>query len=121
MVFLDVGVGHCGSGKCRSAWSGPYVLLPRSSTVEVAAGAPAVLLGAQLTLQLRQAPDPGAVGAEVGLHLGGESWTVARSTPSSWAHCLQRGRDRPAHVHVVPMPPPNQRIEHKREGIGSAA
>jgi hypothetical protein len=48
------------------------VLLPRSSTVEVAASPPAVHLGPELALQLHQAPDPGAVGAEVGLDLGSQ-------------------------------------------------
>ena len=70
-MFLNVGVGHCSSWKCRSAWSGREVLL-RSSTIEVAASAPAVHLWVQLALQLRKAPDPGAVGAEVGLDLGGQ-------------------------------------------------
>jgi hypothetical protein len=42
-----------------------------SSTVEVAAPAAAVRLGPELALQLHQAPDPGAVGADVGLDVGG--------------------------------------------------
>jgi hypothetical protein len=42
-----------------------------SSTVEVAALPPAVRLGPELAFQLRQAPDPGAVAAEVGLDVGG--------------------------------------------------
>jgi hypothetical protein len=48
-----------------------YVLLPHSSAVEVAAAPPAVCLGSELAFQLHQAPDPGAVGAEVGLDVGG--------------------------------------------------
>jgi hypothetical protein len=40
------------------------------STVEVAAPSPAVGRGPELSLKLGQAPDPGAVGAEVGLDLG---------------------------------------------------
>ena len=48
------------------------VLLPRSSAVEVAAAPPAVGLGPKLALQLHKAPDPGAVGAEVGLDIGGQ-------------------------------------------------
>ena len=38
MVFLDGGVGHCGSWKCQStyqAMASHHVLLPRSSTVEL--------------------------------------------------------------------------------------
>jgi hypothetical protein len=41
------------------------------STVEVAAPSPAVGLGPELSLKQGQAPDPGAVGAAVGLDLGG--------------------------------------------------
>ena len=41
------------------------------STVEVAAPSPAVGLGPELPFKLHQAPDPRAVGAEVGLDLGG--------------------------------------------------
>jgi hypothetical protein len=48
------------------------VLLPRSATVEVAASAPAIRLWPQLPLKLHEAPDPGAVGAEIGLDLGGQ-------------------------------------------------
>ena len=50
------------------------VLLPCSSTVEVAASPPAVRLGPELAFQLHKAPDPRAVGAEVGLDL----WRPAR-------------------------------------------
>jgi hypothetical protein len=49
-----------------------YVLLPRSSTVEVAAAPPAVRLRPELAFQLHQAPDAGAVGTEVGLDVGGQ-------------------------------------------------
>jgi hypothetical protein len=48
-----------------------WVGAPDSSTVEVAAAPPAVHLGPELAFQLHQAPDPGAVGAEVGLDGGG--------------------------------------------------
>jgi hypothetical protein len=37
------------------------------STVDVAAPTPAVRLGLELPLKLHKAPDPGAVGADVGL------------------------------------------------------
>jgi hypothetical protein len=43
-----------------------------SSTVKVAAPAAAIHLGPELALQLHQAPDLGAVGADVGLHVGGQ-------------------------------------------------
>jgi hypothetical protein len=80
------------------------VLLPRSSTVEVAASAPAVHLWAQLALQLRQAPDPGAVGAEVGLDLGGQFVDGGEVDAEQLRALLQRGRDWPAQVQVVPGP-----------------
>jgi hypothetical protein len=48
-----------------------YVLLSRSSTVEVATSPAAVHLWAEQPLELHQAPDSGAVGADVGLDLGG--------------------------------------------------
>jgi hypothetical protein len=43
-----------------------------SSTVKVAAPAAAIHLGPELALQLHQAPDLGAVGADVGLDVGGQ-------------------------------------------------
>ena len=45
---------------------------PIDACIGLAVRGPAVHLRAQLALQLRQAPDPGAVGAEVGLDLGGQ-------------------------------------------------
>jgi hypothetical protein len=42
----------------------------RSLSVEVAAPPPPVHLWPELALQLHQAPDPGAVGTEVGLNVG---------------------------------------------------
>src|SRR5215218_4000441 len=74
VVFFDVGVGHGGSWKCRSAWSGGCLrgwATGPSATVEVPASPPAVCLGPELAFQLHQAPDPGAVGAEVGLDIDG--------------------------------------------------
>jgi hypothetical protein len=41
------------------------------SAVEITAPTPAVRLGPELPLKLHQAPDPGAVGADVRLNLGG--------------------------------------------------
>ena len=42
------------------------------SAVEVAAPASAIRLGPKLPLKLHEAPDAGAVGADVRLHLGGQ-------------------------------------------------
>jgi hypothetical protein len=50
---------------------GPYVGRRDPSTVEVAAPSPAVDLGPELSFKLHQAPDAGAVGADVGLDPGG--------------------------------------------------
>jgi hypothetical protein len=50
---------------------GCMCLLVRSSTVEVAASPPAVRLGPELAFQLHQAPDPGAVNADIRLYFGG--------------------------------------------------
>jgi hypothetical protein len=66
--------GHGGPLRCQSSLSSDallYLLLTGSSTVEVAAPPPAVHLGPELALQLHEAPDPGAVGAQVGLDIGG--------------------------------------------------
>ena len=48
------------------------MLLPRSSTIEVAASPPAVRLRPELAFQLHQAPDPGAVSADIRLYFGGQ-------------------------------------------------
>jgi hypothetical protein len=63
-----------------------WVDAPDSSTVEVAAASPPVDLGPELALQLHEAPDPGAVRADVGLDVAGRLRMVTRSTPSSSAH-----------------------------------
>jgi hypothetical protein len=80
------------------------VLLPRSSTVEVAASPPAVRLGTELAFQLHQAPDPGAVGAEVPLDLGGQLADGGQVDAEQLRAPRQRCRDRPAQVWVVPSP-----------------
>jgi hypothetical protein len=81
-----------------------YVLLPRSSTVEVAASPPAVRLWPELAFQPHQAPDPGAVGAEVGLDGGGRLTDGGQVDAQQLRAPLQRRRDRPAQVRVVPSP-----------------
>jgi hypothetical protein len=49
-------------------WVGGWSL----SAVEVAAPAPAIGLGPELPLKLHQAPDAGAVGADIRLNVGGQ-------------------------------------------------
>jgi hypothetical protein len=88
-------------------------VLLRSSTVEVAASPPAVRLGPELAFQLHQAPDPGAVGAEVGLNVGGRRTDGGQVDAEQLSAPLQRRRDRPAQVRVVPGPHAKQGIEHK--------
>ena len=61
------GAGHLGQGRC---WL--YGLLPHSSTIEVAAAPAPVGFWPELPLELHEPPDPGAVGAEVGLDLGSQ-------------------------------------------------
>jgi hypothetical protein len=75
-----------GAGRPGRADAWLHVLRPRSSAVEVPASPPAVRRRSEQAFQLHQAPDPGAVGAEVGLDVGGASWMVAKSMPSSCAH-----------------------------------
>src|SRR5215207_1137968 len=91
--------GHPGRA---DAWL--YLLLPRSSTVEVAAAPPAVRLRRELAFQLHQAPDPGAVGTEVGLDVGGRLIDGGQVDAKQLRAPLQRRRDRPAQIRVVPSP-----------------
>jgi hypothetical protein len=72
--------------------------------VEVATPAPAIRLGPQLPLKLHEAPDPGAVGAEVRLDLGGQLVDGGQVDAEQFGASLQRRRDRPAQVRVVPGP-----------------
>jgi hypothetical protein len=71
-------------------------VLLRSATVEVAASPPAVHLWPELAFQLHQAPDPGAVGAEVRLDLGGQFVDSGQVDAEQLRAPLQRRRDRPA-------------------------
>src|SRR5688500_7659964 len=80
----------------------PYVLVLRSSTVEVAAAPPPVRLGSELAFQLHQAPDPGAVGTEVGLDVGRRLTDGGQVDAEQLRTLRQRRRDRPAQVWVVP-------------------
>ena len=66
--------------------------------VEVAAPSPAVGLGPELPFKLHQAPDPGAVGADVRLDLGGQLADGGEVDAEQLRAPLQRRRDRPARV-----------------------
>jgi hypothetical protein len=59
---------------------------------------PAIRLWPELELQLHQAPDPGAVGAEVGLDVGGRLLDRGQVDTQQLRAPLQRRRDRPARV-----------------------
>jgi hypothetical protein len=65
---------------------------------------PAVRLGPELPLKLHEAPDPGAVGADVRLDVGGQLADGGEVDAEQLGAPLQRRRDRPAHVQVVPGP-----------------
>jgi hypothetical protein len=107
MVFLDVGVRHRGSwryGRPGRADAWLDGLLPRSSAVEEATSPPAVQLRPEPPLQLHQAPDPGAVSTEVGLDIGGHRLDGGQVDAKQLRAPLQRRRDRPAQVRVVPSP-----------------
>ena len=81
-------------------WVGGWGL----SAVEVAAPAPAICLGSELPLKLHEAPDHGAVGADVGLDLGGQLADGGQVDAEQFRAPLQQRRDRPAQVWVVPGP-----------------
>jgi hypothetical protein len=109
------GAGHPG---WADAWL--YLLLPRSSTVEVAASPPAVCRWSELPVKLHQAPDPGAVGAEVGLDVGGRRPDGGEVDVEQLRAPLQRRRDRPAQVWVVPSPHRTRVSNAVRDPIGNA-
>jgi hypothetical protein len=82
--------------------------LPISLTaVDVAATAPAVRLRPELPLKLHQAPDPGAIGADVWLELGGQLADGSQVNAEQLCAPLQWRRDRPAQVRVLPSPHPD--------------
>jgi hypothetical protein len=90
MRFLELPIILVGA----DAWL--YCSLARSSKVEVAASPPTVGLGPELAFQLHEAPDPGAVGAEVGLDVGGCLTDGGQVDAEQLGASLQRRRDRPA-------------------------
>jgi hypothetical protein len=76
------------------------------SAVEVAATAPAVGRRWELPLKLHEAPDPGAVGAEVRLEVGGQRADGGQLDAEQLRALVERRRDRPAQLRVVPGPHP---------------
>lgn len=121
--FLDVGTSHGGSWRRQSSWSSRCLAgcaTGRSSTVEVAAAPPAVRVGSEPAFQLHQAPNPGAVGAEIGSTFAAASLMMARSTPSSSAPVSSGaaiGRPRSGSCQV---PTATGYRTHVRDRIGNA-
>jgi hypothetical protein len=118
-VFLDVGVGHGGSWRCPSSWSGRWLAggaTGRSSTVEVAASPRAVRLGLEVAFQLHQTPDPGAIGTELGLDVGGRLTDGGQVDAEQLCAPLQRRCDRPAHVRSCQVPTTRRRRSACRGG-----
>src|SRR5215204_3690265 len=74
------------------------------SAVEVAASPPTVRLWPELAFQLHQAPNPSAVGAQVGLDVGGRFLDRGQVDAEQLRTLRQRRRDRPAQVRVLPSP-----------------
>jgi hypothetical protein len=81
---------------------------PGSSAVEVAASPPAVRFWPELAFQLHQAPDPDPVGANIRLDLGGRHADGGQVDAEQLRAPLQRRRDRPAQIRVVPSPHPSR-------------
>ena len=98
-------------------WVGGWSL----SAVEVAAPAPAIGLGSELAFELHEAPDPGAVGADIRLNVGGQLAECGQVNAEQLRAPLQRRRDQPAYVQVVPgLHRPAYRTQ-VRDRIGNAA
>jgi hypothetical protein len=77
---------------------------PGLSALQVAAPAAAVGLGPELTLELHQAPDSGAVSSDIRLNVGGQRMDGGQVDAEQLGAAFQRRRDRPAQVRVVPGP-----------------
>jgi hypothetical protein len=98
-----------------------HVLLLRSSTVEIAASPPAVRPWPELAFQLRQTPNPGAVGTEVGLDVGGRRTDGGQVEAKQLRAPLQRRCDRPTQIRVVPSPHRTRLSNACSMRIGNAA
>jgi hypothetical protein len=83
---------------------GGYASAAGSPAVDVASPPLAVRLRPELPLQVHDAPDRGAVGADVGLDLGGHLTDGGQVDAEQLRALLQRRRDWPAQVRVVPSP-----------------
>jgi hypothetical protein len=97
--------------RCRTPPTGRTLLVAAlaigsrdPSAVEVTAPTPAVRLGPELALELHEAPDPGAVGADVRLNLGGQLTDDGEVDAEQLRAPLQRRRDRPTQIRIVPSP-----------------
>jgi hypothetical protein len=86
------------------------------SAVEVAAPAPAIGLGPELPLKLHEAPDPGAVRSEIGLDGGSQLADGGQVDAEQLGATVQRRRDRPAQIRVVPSPHRN-RLQNTCSGL----
>jgi hypothetical protein len=80
-----------------------------STTPDVTAPAPAVCLRAEAPLQLREAPDLGAVGPDVGLDVGCCPLDDGQVDAEQFRAPLQRREDRPGVGRVVCFPGPHDR------------
>jgi hypothetical protein len=65
---------------------------------------PLVGLGPELPLKVHETPDPGAVGADIRFDLGGQLANSGHIHAEQLRAPLQRRRDRPAQVRVMPGP-----------------
>src|SRR5215212_9974921 len=104
------------TGQFRPLWLGGR----SPSAVEVAPAAAAVRLRPELALQLHQAPDPGAVGAEVRLDVGGQLVDGGQVDAEQLRAPLQRCRDRPAQVWSCQVPTRAGYRTDVRDPIGNA-
>jgi hypothetical protein len=72
--------------------------------VDIAASPSAERLGAQLPLKLHEAPGLGVVRADVGLDVGSHVANAGQVDAEQLRALVQRRRDGPARVGVVPSP-----------------
>jgi hypothetical protein len=124
MGFLDVGMGHRGSWRCRSSWSGRC--LPQRASAAFVGGRGSRLVGGRTPRA--GAGAPAASGSRSwcrrrggrGSTLAAASQMVATSTPSSSAHRgngAAIGRPKSGSYQV---PTKRSYRTHVREGIGNA-